>query len=87
MTVWQAAVPPGFRMLGWCACLVEPEVRAASPGPGVRTAEGNRMVPGVQPNESPVERYRRELRDLMVAEIDFRRLRAPLPPARPGACP
>jgi hypothetical protein len=33
-----------------------------------------------QPGESPVERYKRELRDLMVAGIDFRRILPSLPP-------
>jgi hypothetical protein len=40
------------------------------------------VEPGLQPGESPVDRYRRELRDLMVAGIDFRRIPTSPPPTR-----
>ena len=48
-------------------------------------AEGFGVKPGGQPGVSPAERYRRELRELLVAVLDFRRIPRDPPPTRnPG---
>jgi hypothetical protein len=47
--------------------------------------EGRTVEAGVESGESPAERYRRQLRDLLVAALDFRRVPASPPPTQnPG---